>query len=273
MELTCTEPDPKDLHGRAQSTAQMELRSVGLSSNSVIHFTKKKESLFGILQEGFKVKYCREEIILDGFIIKLHIPMISFCDIPFSKIKDHVSKYGGYGIGLSREWAIKNRLNPVLYIQGESSLAQSYRDLVGLLYHKETEEGLDQEFRRKAKDIARYIKNYEGPLTVDGVHYPKYRFSDEREWRYVPEFSDAFHMMYTSDQFADETSEVANSKVAHIRVDFSPDDVKYIIIKDDEEISEIAAHVTASHSGNYTVAQQQKLMTRIITAEQIRTDF
>lgn len=246
---------------------------MGLSSNSVIHFTETKEALFGILQEGFKVKYCREEIILDGWTIRLHIPMISFCDIPFSQIKDHISKYGGYGLGLSRDWAIKHKLNPVLYIQGESVLAASYRELVGMLYRKETEEGLDEEFRRKAKDIARYIKNYEGPLTIDGVNYKNYRFSDEREWRYVPPFSDSYNMMYTSEQFSKETREVANSKVAHLRVNFSPDDVKYIVIKDDEEISEVAAHVAAHHSTSYTIAQQQKLMTRIITADQIRTDF
>ncbi len=96
-----------------------------LSSNTLIHFTANKEALKGILADNFKLKYCKEVLNWgDKSPMELYVPMVSFCDIPLSQIKEHISRYGHYGIGLTREWAVANKLNPVLYIQPGSSLAQ-----------------------------------------------------------------------------------------------------------------------------------------------------
>ena len=50
--------------------------------------------------------------------------MVSFCDIPLSLAKDHIKTYGSYGIGMMKEWGIKNNLNPVVYIERDSLLAK-----------------------------------------------------------------------------------------------------------------------------------------------------
>lgn len=93
---------------------------MGLSSNSVIHFTRKISSLKGILSNDFAIRYCLEEIHSQNEFIKLLIPMVSFCDIPFSQIITQVNSYGSYGIGLSKKWAESNGLNPVLYLEKNS---------------------------------------------------------------------------------------------------------------------------------------------------------
>lgn len=85
-----------------------------LSSNSLIHFTKNKSTLCGILENDFKIKYCLETINAKRHQYIGAVPMVSFCDIPLSEVKDHIKKYGAYGIGLSKQWGIKNGLNPVL---------------------------------------------------------------------------------------------------------------------------------------------------------------
>lgn len=36
---------------------------MSLSSNTLIHLTPKKEALIGILKEGFRIKYCQENVI------------------------------------------------------------------------------------------------------------------------------------------------------------------------------------------------------------------
>lgn len=58
---------------------------MGLSSNTIIHFTKNFTNLKGILANNFKVSYCREKIISESKEIDYLIPMVSFCDIPFRK--------------------------------------------------------------------------------------------------------------------------------------------------------------------------------------------
>lgn len=91
---------------------------MGLSSNSIIHFTNSSEALKGILRNNFRITYCKETIQLDKQTVTFHVPMVSFCDIPLFEIKNHIDSYGNYGLGLTKEWAIKNKLNPVIYIYG-----------------------------------------------------------------------------------------------------------------------------------------------------------
>ena len=72
---------------------------MGLSSNSLIHLTKSKDALIGILKEGFRIKYCLENIGARNIKVGAAFPMVSFCDIPLSEIKNHIENYGDYGVG------------------------------------------------------------------------------------------------------------------------------------------------------------------------------
>lgn len=246
---------------------------MALSSNTLIHFTSDKEALKGILTENFKLKYCRETIQFHGLTEVLHVPMVSFCDIPLSQIKNHIQNYGHYGVGLSREWALRNRLNPVLYVQGQSALAQSYEELIRLLHKKEKAGVVDKSAREMAKDIARYIKNYEGPLERGNTKLTKYRYSDEREWRYVPGRDETCEMLFVDSDFARVGKEAANASLAYLRLTFDPDDIKYIIIKTDDEIREFVEHLRSAKGDKYSLRQIERLTTRLLTTEQIHTDI
>jgi hypothetical protein len=245
---------------------------MALSSNTLIHFTSSKDALKSILTEAFKLKYCRESITFHELEAAIHVPMVSFCDIPLSQIKNHIASYGHYGIGLSREWAIRHRLNPVLYVQGSSSLAQSYEDLLVHLLEEEKKPSADKTARRIAKDIVRYIKNYEGPLERGEIKLDNYRYSDEREWRYVPE-REACHMLYTAEAFEKKGKEAANRQLEALRLDFDPDDIKYIVIRSDQEIGEFVEHLRRAKGDKYSLRQVERLTTRILTSEQIHSDI
>ena len=169
---------------------------MGLSSNSIIHITAYREALEGIIKDNFDVRCCRENVLLNDKSFPCLVPMVSFCDIPLSQVKNHLESYGdkdkkAYGIGLTKEWAVKMKLNPVLYVEKESALANSYCYSI----FKSLNGSKLSEFTNSQKsilDILRYMKNYQGDLVRKGKKtIDNYRFSDEREWRYVPLVTEA----------------------------------------------------------------------------------
>lgn len=86
---------------------------MSISTNSVVHYTDSIEKLKGILEEGFRLKYCVEKFeFIPGEEQKIVYPMVSFCDIPFTEIKNHVESYGYYGIGLTKKWAKEKKAKP-----------------------------------------------------------------------------------------------------------------------------------------------------------------
>lgn len=242
-----------------------------LSSNSVIHFTSDKESLINILSDNFKVFYCTEEYSLSGYKVTSKVPMVSFCDIPLSEIKDHIGKYGHYGIGLTKSWAVRMGLNPVLYIEPSSNLAESIGkafDSYGLT----EKNGTPSESQYALADLLRYMKNYQGNLVRKNTENKNYRFSDEREWRYTPPLASSYEMIIGKEEYEEE-KEKHDKSVEHLRLAFEPNDIKYIIIKDDSEITEFISHLRQAKGKNYSYHDIERLTTRLLTSEQIMSDI
>jgi len=204
-----------------------------------------------------------------------HVPMISFCDIPLSEVKEHVSKYGNYGIGLTKKWGVGKGLNPVLYVSQNSMLASSYRAAFSH-YNLKPIEDIDDwtKEQRSLADVLRYIKNYEANLLRKGSITKNYRFSDEREWRFVPAHSEDCDM-FLDHKYYDEPphKEEADAKLTKFRLKFEPNDIKYIIINDDTEISEFVDHLRRAKGNNYFLHDIERLTTRILTTEQIKGDM
>ena len=111
---------------------------MAISTNSIIHYTDGLKILELILKEGFKIKYCEEKLKLANGNSNAAHPMISFCDIPLSGSKQHFEAYGKYGIGLTKDWAVRNGVNPVLYIDHNSLFAKSLHELMKGRRKKET---------------------------------------------------------------------------------------------------------------------------------------
>ena len=253
-----------------------------ISPNALIHFTNSKEKLKSIFDDNFRLGYCKESTVVGGTGTSCYVPMVSFCDIPLSQVKDHISKYGSYGIGLTRQWGIRNKLNPVLYLEQSSLLSDSYRlvanqFLVRASQEKERVAQSLEYFRAIVAlgEILSYTKNYQGSLVrSDGSTTPDYRFADEREWRYVlPSNNAATPIMSETTFNSKEGKARAEELIAANRLVFHPDDIKYVIIKDESEIHEFVEHLRDAKRVRYTPTEIDRLTTRIITAEQIVQDF
>lgn len=91
-------------------------------TSSLFHFTKEPGVLLKILETGVIPNYCLEDLSYFNRKLNVGVPMISFCDIPLTRTSMFKARYGEYAIGLSKEWALKKQINPILYVNDERIL-------------------------------------------------------------------------------------------------------------------------------------------------------
>jgi len=104
---------------------------MALKSNVLTHFTNSINNLENILTNNFIPKLSLENYkIFFNNDKKIYIPMICFCDIPLHLIHTHIGDYGSYGLGLSKKWGIKNKLNPVIYLEKDSILYKNINEIL-----------------------------------------------------------------------------------------------------------------------------------------------
>ena len=99
-----------------------------ISSDTLFHFTNSVDNLLNILINEFRPRYCLEntgKIFIESGELQQAFPMVCFCDLPLSQSSHHLDFYGSYGIGMKKEWGIKNSINPVFYLHSQSSLSTS----------------------------------------------------------------------------------------------------------------------------------------------------
>jgi hypothetical protein len=248
---------------------------MAISSSSIFHFTKAKSALEGMLTDGFKVKYCLETVRAEFKDNCYAVPMVSFCDIPLSQVKDHINKYGPYGIGLTKEWARKQRLSPVQYVAAGSFHGSSLKLVINSMIPKDKSKWTDlSDSQRAVIDLMRYLKNYEGDLKRGAKPISNYRYYDEREWRYVPEFSDEFPMLVRGENYQTASQKsAANAHLSEIRLKFEPSDIKYIIVKSEGEVHAFVDVIRQAKGKNFPMKDIELLTTRILTKEQIESDL
>lgn len=253
---------------------------MSLYPDILFHFTNK-ESLYKILESTFKVSYAREKIIGPSNDREFAVPMVSFCDLKLSELKIFIQNYGTFGIGLTKEWANRNGLSPVMYINRHCDLMDNLiTGLNGVYSHLNKINDLDQ-FNKLNKSYLnimntyRYIKNYEGELIRKGsLVNENYRFADEREWRYVPSLQNEGILPFVSISKIStaEQKREFNRKVSHLRLQFQPDDIKYLIVERDSDITNLIHHLE-SVKGRFDRDTRSRLASRILTAEQINRDI
>ena len=85
-------------------------------TSSLFHFTEDLEVLKSIIRNGLIPNFCKEDLCYEDRKIIIGVPMVSFCDIPLTRTSEFKSRYGELAIGLSKDWAIRNQINPILYV-------------------------------------------------------------------------------------------------------------------------------------------------------------
>lgn len=251
-----------------------------LSAQTLFHYTKKAY-LLDVLENGFVPRYSKEFDIDKGenltFGHHLYIPMVCFCDTPLSLVEKHMDIYGPCGIGLSKDWGIRNGLNPVFYINKGSTVHENLIVPIQNLCTKDAEIK-DEYLSSIVRDLVfiyRYMKPYEparGTYERNGRKYCDYLYYDEKEWRYVP-------INLETDQkvsFESTNLEIktANDNLARRPLKFDVRDINFIIIEKESDTDAIINSFRNSKNFvNKEKVDEQYLLTTLITAESIRKNF
>ncbi|MEO6547890.1 MAG: abortive infection system antitoxin AbiGi family protein [Ferruginibacter sp.] len=255
------------------------------SANSIYHYTPELAYLFNILRDGFYPSYCKEEIVLDSKTMKFAVPILSFCDLPLSQVKEDMQKYGEYAIGLNMEWAVRYGLNPVIYLEERSILNREMMNLLNFAQKTSHETFSEKKIEESAYknycsaiSILQSLKNYKGVLERKEKGPQNVKFYDEREWRFTPQIHLSHSAQYPNIFFEVNFSRKIKmfSKKPHFKdynVKIEIGDITYLIVSKDEEVTYLISHLkTVPHLFKNT-DDFERLLTKIKTATQIKEDF
>lgn len=232
---------------------------MGLSSNILWHQTKT-DSLKQILRtRSFRFSYSKE--VIPGINVKIAFPMISFCNLPFAEFADYGNKYGGYSIGMSREWGIKNHFNPVLYCESTSNLIRNFAYVINSL--KSVVDDRDKIF--DVLECLAYIKPVEDTLEVGNKKYSNYRFMDEREVRLVPNLKvldeNNIPPILDVEEYSEYKLKHNNKSLISNYISFDWSDLKYLIVQNPANIKEYQQllHKLGCDNDNINIFSQQQV--------------
>lgn len=173
-------------------------------TSSLFHYTKQREFLIGILKNGLYPNYCKEQYLGGGKDEIIGIPMVCFCDIPIMRVQDFSGDYGKFAIAFSKDWLLKQSINPVFYVHDDGlkktltffrtvekhfrEVAQTDEDTVKIALNI-----LDQQQLNKFANFVRAMQTKYANDTLLGYVKP-YETKDEKgvrvnytecEWRYI----------------------------------------------------------------------------------------
>ena len=239
-----------------------------LYPSTVFHFTKEMDSIKKILSSGFfRASYAKEVIVGPGTKRKFGIPMVSFCDIRLSHLYEHTKKYGYFGIGLKKRWAIDNGLNPVSYLNSkctmftyfDSQLKEMSKELSNIDSYEDYSSAKTK--YRNLLNVMRYMKNYEGDLERKGKITKNYRFANENEWRFVPDINEKIiPVKIVKDNNLnwkdDANRKLWKSEASHLPFDVR--DVNYILVPSEfyaRELIEFLSKINLGDDYTYMISK------------------
>lgn len=246
--------------------------------------------LENILQHIFRPRFCLErQMYFNSKITPTYAyPMVCFCDIPLSNISEHSRFYGEYGIGMKREWAMRNNITPVHYQTQDYFLNKD----AGRFYS--SEDFFMTIRRRDFPKAEKYlnklyhsmlVKPYKGLATPIDSNIPEEKiFYNEREWRYIVSREELDEWYLSSDKGKDEPLYILEDEYNRRypnnlfapsgieRIHFRPEDINYIIVDKDSEILDIIHFMLHTKEG-FSKDDKLRLTSCIISMERIKNDF
>ena len=225
-------------------------------------------------------RYCDEDIEYLNIdkLKKIYIPMKCFCDINLHRINCHLDWYGYYGLAFPKEWCMKNGIQPIQYINPESKLRQDFSVVFNQILDDDSSvtNALGDMMKSFMLHELMYYKPYEGKMrNRRSKKIEKKCFTDECEWRYVPDLSGTeFQQIYYDPNImnAGIMNDISNSltKVEDIALKYDYTDLKYIIIKTTDDFVKLVSVIDGLR---IDVNTRNELISKIIIWDKSKEDF
>lgn len=295
------------------------------SANSLIHFMGKVEYLKDILQNKAIVpRYCMENIdYLNIHSKDVHFKEIAvlqkcFCDISLQKLtvnfnlngtgdnfnslsdndklllknhNTHPDFYGNYAIAFSKEWGEKTNLQPVHYINSNSTFAKEFSDLLNSVLNSNE---IPVEYVNDILNRLSFLKPLHGIMKRKAsknnieVEFIK-NFHDEKEWRYVP-CSDILLNLHMESIIANPNilnifdfintlnQNISSEKYKSIWLLYDYEDIRYIIVPDLQSRIDIINTIMSIPRELFKEKQQNSmskyiLISKIIVLNEMKKDW
>lgn len=276
-------------------------------NQSIFHHTSSITNLKQILKsESFKIQYCTEKIYVSkNTSVHIAVPMVSFADI---RLTDYVRSfkqpkiagetrslgyYGDYAIGVTKAWAIKKNVLPILYIPKptKSTTLPGNHFLKSLTPHAVRSINLADRGKNITglPPVASFCKHYVGVLENNPGLREEYGFHNEQEWRYVPSdmpikwnfFNNKLEPDYINQQ---KKKAQLNKRISReLKFDIWQD-VTFVVVRSQTYVKQIIAIFDAVRQAKLlrvaTAGEQQEIQERfqylcscIITTEQLCSDL
>lgn len=263
------------------------------SANVLFNFMPKLEYLTRKLSQLAMIPRYYEESIeyleLDG-LEKVAFPMVCFCDIHLNRLTNHMGSagsevgYGRFGIGMDKNWGISNGVQPIGYINTSSSLINDYKISFQHALIQESHDIGDEVFRNYLTTQLLYIKPLYGAMLKkrdDRVSRLKKNFHDEREWRFVPNFSNVtteLELIIPQDEIVNnanntvcETYSKGLEEREELWLKFQYEDIKYLIVDTNEDRIVLIDFIM--NELNINQSEKLVLISNIIVFTQIEKDW
>jgi len=251
-----------------------------IQANTLFTFMPELVFLLKIIKnKKIAPRYCEENIkyLKIKNIDTVSFPMKCFCDINLHKINNHLEWFGYYGIGLTKEWGIENKLQPLIYINSNNDLRKDFTTVFNRALST-----IDEKTSKNEELFGNYILHQ---LMYYKPCYGKFRnrvtntekrkcFTDENEWRYVPNISnieDVEQIYINKDHkpLIDLSNAIESDDTICLKFDVN--DVKYIIVKTKEDYEIIIN--TINQIDDYDQISKLKLISKVLVWDLCGGDF
>lgn len=206
----------------------------------------------------------------------------------------HPDFYGTYAVGFSKNWGEKHNLQPVHYLNEESSHTREFSRVFRSVLQADdiSDEYADDMLNRLSfvKPLRGIMKRQVQKIDKKDVTVEFWKnFHDEKEWRYVPDSNDLGecqieriianpYMLNFERAINDMNKSLEAKEYEKLWLKYDFDDIRYIIVPNSQARIDIVNTIMSIPSDRFKNKRQIKLkkyilISKILVLDEIRKDW